>query len=266
MAALSSFARAASHGMGRVVARRIGNRTVLAEARASSPLRFVAPTFGASAAALCLVTFGGGLVDGDRLDVELVVEKDATLVVFTQSSTKVFVGASSQSVKAHVEGTLVFLPDPVAAFAGAHYTQRIDVDLAGEGSLVLCDGFTSGRAAYGDRWAMRGLDLRTTVTRERRILLRDALRLERAIPRRLDRFEAFTSLVALGPRAKPVVDDIAAPSTVEHDVIVASGPVEGGGAIARIAATSPERALETLRSRIRNLPEIEAVDPWVARH
>jgi urease accessory protein len=254
-------------GSGRVVARQVGGATVLAEARATSPLRFVAPTYPqTSAAALCLVSFGGGLVDGDAIDVEVTVEAGATLVVFTQSSTKVFRGSSSQSLSAKVEGTLVFLPDPVAAFAGARYTQRIDVDLVGEGSCVVCDGMTSGRAAYGERWAMETLDLRLTITREGRTLLRDALRLEDGIASRLDRFDAMASLVAIGPRTTPVARAIAEPGEVGRDLVIASSALDAGGAIARIAATSPARALEALRHRIRNLPDIEAVDPWVARH
>ncbi|MBX3264499.1 MAG: urease accessory protein UreD, partial [Labilithrix sp.] len=199
-------------GRGTLVARRSGGRTVLATARAESPLRFVRPTFpGTSSAAACLVTFGGGLVDGDEVDVDLEVEAGATLVVFTQSSTKVFRGSSRQSLRARVEGTLVFLPDPVAAFADARYTQRLDVALAGDGACVLLDGFTSGRAAFGERWAMSGLDLRTRVTHDGRPVVSDALRFDAAdgpVAERAGRFDAFATLVAVGRGAAPVASAI----------------------------------------------------------
>jgi len=82
---------------------------------ASSPLRFLRPTFpGTRAACVCIVTFGAGLIDGDAIDLDLVVEPGATLVVFGQSSTKVFRGASRQAIRAGVHGTLVLLPDPVS--------------------------------------------------------------------------------------------------------------------------------------------------------
>src|SRR6185295_14627678 len=123
--------------------------------------------------------FGGGLVDGDAIALDVSVGKGAVVVLFTQSSTKAFRGASAQTIRAEVEGTFVLLPDPVAAFAGARYRQRVDVALRGAGACVLLDGFTSGRAAYGDRWAMDALDLRTTVTREGKTILRDALFLDR---------------------------------------------------------------------------------------
>src|SRR5690606_34777825 len=123
-------------------------RTALAVSHASSPLRFLRPTFpGASCAAVCLVTFGAGLVDGDTISLDVVVEPGATLVLFTQASTKVFRGRARQSLRARVEdgGTLVALPDPVAPFAGADYEQRVEVELAGaDARCVVLDGVTSG--------------------------------------------------------------------------------------------------------------------------
>lgn len=116
---------------GRLVARATRGRTGLAEARASSPLRYVVPTFPGQRAgcSVCLVTFGGGLVDGDRVEVDVVVEAGATLVLFTQASTKVFRGSSSQIVRARVDGTLVVLLDPVACFRGARFDGLTDVEI-----------------------------------------------------------------------------------------------------------------------------------------
>jgi len=223
------------------------------------------------------VTFGGGLVGGDEVELDIDVEPSATLVVFTQSSTKVFRGSSCQILRANVEGTLVVLPDPVSAFAGARYTQRIDIALAPNGACVVLDGFTSGRAAFGDRWAMTALDFRTTVAHGGRTVLCDALRLDCAdgsIADRTGRFDAFATVVAVGHKAHPVVnaivgEPIAPPS---NDLVVAASPLPRAealgvpGAIARIAASSPAGALAEARSRLRNLADIDAVAPFVSRY
>ncbi len=265
-------------GRGALVARSVQGRTILATARAESPLKFVRPTFpGTSCAAVCLVTFGGGLVGGDAVDLDVEVESGATLVVFTQSSTKVFRGSSRQVLRAKVEGTLVMLPDPVSAFAGARYTQRIDVTLGQDGACVVLDGFTSGRAAFGDRWAMTALDFRTTIARGGQTVLCDALRLDSAdgaIADRAGRFEAFATLVSVGRKAQPVTDaiirdPIAPPS---NELVVAASPLPRAeslgvpGAIVRIAASSPAEALAAARSRLRSLPDIDAVDPFGSRY
>ena len=268
-------ARAAhGHGVGRVHARREGDRTVLTQVHATSPLRFVRPTFpGTRSATLCLVTFGGGLVDGDVIEVDLRVDAGATLVVFTQATTKAFRGASRQELRAEVHGTLVLLPDPVACFRGARYRQRVDITLHGEGSAVTLDGFTSGRAAFGERWAFDAIDLATTIrdgARGDRIVVRDALRLDGAdapIAPRLDAFEAIATVLAVGPRAEPVARSILAPALATADLAAAPSPLaSGAGAIVRIAATSPSRALDEARARLRNLPDIDVVDPFASRH
>ena len=266
-------ARGHGHGFGSVIARYEAGRTVLGKVHATSPLRFVRPTFpGSRAEAVCLLTFGGGLVDGDAIDVDLHVEAGATLVVFTQATTKAFRGSSRQTIRAEVHGTLVLLPDPVACFAGSRYRQRVDITLHGDGSAVTLDGFTSGRAAFGDRWAFHDLDLATTVRDDGgAVLVRDAVRLDRddgSIASRLDRFEAFATVLAIGPRVAPVASSILADSIVSEPVVAAPSPlpsVRHPGAIVRIAATSPARALEQARVRLRNLSDIDVVDPFASR-
>jgi urease accessory protein len=247
-----------------VVARRIGDATVISEARATSPLRLVSPRFPRTrSASVCFVTFGGGLVDGDAIDVSLSVEEGATLVAFTQASTKVFRGAARQTLEADVRGTLVFVPHAVACFAGARYTQRIDVALAGEGSCVILDAFTSGRPAYGERWAMESLDLRTTIRRDGRTLVRDALVLDEDIAARLAPYDALGTLLAVGPRVGAMAEGILAPALVSPAVVTAPGRLAGGdGAICRIAARTPAALFVEARRRLRNLPDIDAVDPF----
>lgn len=269
--AASSRGQGHGHGHGTVVARRERDRTVLERVHATSPLRFLRPTFpGTRAATVCLVTFGGGLVDGDAIDLDLRVGEGATLVVFTQATTKAFRGASTQRIRAEVHGTLVFLPDPVACFRGARFTQRVDITLHGEGSAVTLDGFTSGRAAFGDRWAFDALDLATTVRRDERIAVRDALRLDAAdgpIATRMDRFEAFATVLAVGPRVASIASSILSGSVLTNELAAAPSALScGAGAIARIAGTSPAHALDEARRRLRNLPDIDVVDPFISRH
>jgi urease accessory protein len=199
--------------------------------------------------------------------------------VFTQATTKAFRGSSRQNIRAEVHGTLVFLPDPVACFAGSRFRQRVDITLHGEGSAVTLDGFTSGRAAFGDRWAFDALDLATLVRRAgspqeaERILVRDALRLDASdgpIAARLERFEAFATVLAIGPRVAPVVASILGESVVSEALVAAASPLAPSplpcGAIVRIAATSPAGALEEARARLRNLTDIDVVDPFASRH
>lgn len=260
-------------GRGLLVATRSGARSAstLSHAFATSPLRFVRPTFpGSSAAAVCLVTFGGGLVDGDSVDLDVTVEPGAALLVFTQATTKVFRGRARQSLRAKVAGTLVLLPDPVACFRDAHYEQRVEIDLQGpNASCVVLDGFTSGRAAYGERWAFGSLDTRTVVRRDGRKILHEAFNLDArdgSIAERLDRFECFATLLAIGSGASPVRAGILSRAR-GRDLVAAPSPlpVSSDGAVVRIAGMNPLGVIDEVQRRLRNLPEMDVVDPFTAR-
>ncbi len=190
-----------------VIARRIGGRTVLSEARAASPLRLVSPSFPATtSASVCLVTFGGGLLDGDAIDLSLSVEEGATLVAFTQASTKVFRGAARQTLTADVRGTLVFVPHAVSCFAGARWPHAADRRAALRRRLVRRARRVPPPVArlYGDRWAMESLDLRTRISRDGRTLVRDALVLDGDIAARVAPYDAVGTLCAVGPRVGSV--------------------------------------------------------------
>ena len=105
---------------------------------------------------------------------------------------------------------------------------------------------------------------------DRRVLVRDALHLDRRdglIAPRTGRFEAFATLLSVGPRAQSVTRGLLDPSVVTHEVVAAPSPLPGGlGAIVRIAGTSPELTLGEARRRLRNLHDIDVVDPFASRH
>lgn len=275
-------------GRGRLVAEAVDGRTELREAHATAPVRWIRTTAGtaaggvADAAVVCWVTLGAGLVDGDVADLTLEVGPGATLVVFTQASTKVFRGASRQTLEARVEGCLVLVPDPVAPFAGARFEQTVDVELVGAGGVVVLDGFTAGRPASGERWAFDRLALRTRLTRDGVLLANDATLLEpggatgaEAEPAELDplgprfeRFEAFLTVLAAGRAAEPFAQaarGLGAPPP-SASLVSTVAPLPGGtGLVARIAADRADRALADARRYFGNLEDIGAVDPFRTR-
>lgn len=248
--------------MNQIVATPGPRGTTLAVARATSPVRLVRPTFpGSRAAAVCMVTLGAGLVDGDAIELDLEVEAGAVLVAFTQASTKVFKGASSQTIRAKVAGTLVLLPDPVSCFAGSRFRQRVEVDLTtDDAKCVLMDGFTSGRPAFGERWAFSSLETRTIVRRRDHVIIDDAIVLTEDV---MGRFEAFSTLLSVGA----LTADLLAPAVATEDLVAAPSKLsrDADAALVRIAATSPSLVIAEARGRLRNLPDIDAVDPFAAR-
>jgi urease accessory protein len=210
-AALPSVEATASHsgrsgpdsaGTARLEFRRraSGGKTVLGTAFAASPLRLLTPANHGDAAWVFLASLGGGLLDGDRIDLDVEVGDGASALLGTQASTKVYRSppggaGSSQRLSARVGAgaLLAFVPDPVVCFADARYEQTLEISLAPSASLWLADGYSCGRSARGERWAFSRYASRTTVFRGGARSIVDATRLEAGVGPglgRLDRQDA----------------------------------------------------------------------------
>ena len=245
--------------------------TVVRAARANSPLKLLLPRNHGRGVWAYLASFGGGLVDGDSLHVEVDVGEHATGMLSTQSATKVYRSPSGcrQALHARVseDGLLVLLPDPVACFTGARYEQETHVTLAPRASLVMLEALTCGRAARGERWAFEHYQSRTLVQRAGVPLLLEAVRLtpeEGALPPRMGRFEALALLAVFGPQVEPLREALLrapAPLRRRASVIETASPLGEDGAFLRVAAASIEEAMSAVRARLQALPGLLGDDP-----
>ncbi|KAL4993306.1 UreD urease accessory protein-domain-containing protein [Aspergillus recurvatus] len=120
---------------------------------------------------LYLLTYGGGLLPGDQIDVSITLEPRTRLVVTTpQGSTKIFKTETSPGrtlsdqsrqtldVSIGQDAALCYLPDPSVPFKDSRYEQiqTFTVDNTTKGSsrssLCVLDWVTQGRASRGENW------------------------------------------------------------------------------------------------------------------
>jgi urease accessory protein len=245
-------------------------------ARATSPLKLLAPRNHGHAAWVVVASFGGGLVDGDALKLEVDVGAGAAGLLGTQASTKVYrcpTGACRQDTRASVAdgALLVMIPDPVACYAAARYEQTVLVDAAPTASLVLVDAFTAGRSARGERWDFHRYASRTSIDRGGAPLLRDAIVLDPAhgaLRARMGRFDAFATVVLVGPHAAPLVEGALRepPAPVRRAPLLwAVSPLGQDGAVVRIAGSSIEDVALAVRGRLSALGAMLGDDPFRRR-
>ncbi|KAG9438972.1 hypothetical protein H6P81_019137 [Aristolochia fimbriata] len=126
------------------------------------PLKFIVPTkvgpSSTDAVWIYSISYGGGIVSGDRVSCGINVGEGGTVVLTTQASTKVYksVGAkcSEQYLEARIgkNALLVVIPDPVTCFATARYCQKQVFRSFSDSNLVLVDWLTSGRYESGEQW------------------------------------------------------------------------------------------------------------------
>lgn len=238
---------------------RVEGRDRVVASRAHSPLRLLTTPGEKRAPWIFATTFGGGLVNGDRIALEIRVDEDAQTVLTTQASTKIYRSprGTENVLHARVAERAMFasIPDATVCFEGARFTQRIEVDLAADASAAIVDVLHAGRVSRGERWAMDHYRS-TIVVRRSGVLINDATLLDRAhgsIAARMGRFDVLGTVVLVGPRLAAARERIVAETTApkRDDELVIAASQREDLLLVRFAATRAEVATQCLRTLLR---------------
>jgi urease accessory protein len=264
----------AASGCGALAVRRIRGRSVVVRAYAASPLKLLTPINHGHAAWAFTSSHGGGLVDGDRIALDVDVGDGAAAYLSTQAATKVYRSPhGTQAVlRARVghDGVLVVAPDPVVCFAGSRYRQDQEFALDDPAAFVLVDWLSSGRRAYGERWAFDEYASRIVVRLNEALVVHDAMALRTSdgdVAPRLGRFDVLALAViiggAIGDTARTLVSSVsAAPIERQAAQLVAARPLGEHGCVVRIAGPSVEPVARALREMLDFVPALLGDDPW----
>lgn len=207
-------------GTGHVYLARHGLQTVSFQ----YPLKLIAPDRHISSkeqhvTVVFLLTYGGGLVGGDKINLKIELEDNTLLSLLTQGSTKIFKSPNKQVVSGQVldvkigaGAALCYLPDPNQPFAESVYEQKqtFYVDKSGKSSLLMLDWVSEGRRARGESWTLWGWKGRNEVrafdeSSRGKLLLRDALSLSdgdvagAGLLQKTDTLGIFGTLIIYGP-------------------------------------------------------------------
>lgn len=247
---------------------RIAPGGVITRRIARSPLALLAPKNHGCAAWVIVGSLGGGLLAGDRFELELEVEAGASAYLGTQASTKIYPGglaAQALHAKVGAEGLLIALPDPVVCFAGARYAQEARVQLGPSASLVWLESLSAGRVAHGERWAFERYASRLVVERHDAPPLHDAQVLDSnhgPLRARLGRFEALATLIAVGPLVAAIRAAWLAPLPFGRSLRLAVSPLGSDGVLLRLAAASVQELLAGVRELARPIVDLLGDDPF----
>ncbi|KAJ3565464.1 hypothetical protein NP233_g7612 [Leucocoprinus birnbaumii] len=170
--------RKVGFGGGRITVGVHGTKATFEELFAAYPLKLLSPrAYERAVAIVYLLSYGGGLVAGDRVELDVELKDGCKLLVLSQGSTKVFKTRPGQrlaSIKnfiekattssddslttqrirytVHPKSCLFLLPDPVTCFRSASYDQIQTFHIAPDASVVILDWLTSGRKALDEEW------------------------------------------------------------------------------------------------------------------
>jgi urease accessory protein len=169
----------------------------------SGSLRVRFPSPEGEGLSAVFVNTAGGVAGGDRFDIDIAAGEAARLTLTTAAAEKIYraTGPAAQlniALKAEAGAHLSWLPQETIVFDRARMSRRIDIDLAEDASLLLCEIVVFGRSAMGetmrygefvDRWRMR---------RGGRLAFAETIRLEGNIGEKLALSAVAKGGVAIG--------------------------------------------------------------------
>jgi len=183
---------------------REGTRDRLADLYMRDPLRVLFPnTPAGEPLSAVLATTSGGLVGGDRLEIEVRVGAGAQLQLVGQAAEKIYRSAGVDTrvelkLEAGPGALLELMPQGTILYDGARLDRRVGVDAAADAQVLTGEIVAFGRRAMGERFARGLLRDRWFVRRAGRLVWADALVLEGDVAVALASPAGFAGAAACG--------------------------------------------------------------------
>lgn len=160
--------------------------TALVDSFFRPPLQVMQPIKdGTGCLMVYLLSPSGGVVQGDRYQIEIIAEADTHALFTTQAATKIYRmphDCASQEIRieVHPGAVLEFIPDAAILFGGANFHQHIQVTLHPNAAFMMQDIVMPGRLARGEVMQFDTYASRITVRDSQGLLLYEPTRLQPA--------------------------------------------------------------------------------------
>jgi urease accessory protein len=218
---------------GKIRVAKFGEETRFEHLAYSYPLKLISPRIRCADAAIAyMLGYGGGLVDGDSVAIDADVGDNASLVLLSQGSTKVFkvgnnfehtsLGASQQLHCRLAQNSSLFLaPEPVTCFRGACFNQSQTFHLTNSSNAVILDWFTCGRLFRGEQWQFQKYSSINNIFIDGEHVIKDSVLLQNdattvTLEKRQSGYSCYATVFLYGRRLIPLVRKLAGSSQREQ--------------------------------------------------
>lgn len=233
-------------GVARLYAEKSAGQTAAIDIEEAGPLRLRFPRIMASdALETVLVNTGGGVVGGDRMQIEVKTGEGAKVAFTSQAAEKIYrstgpVASIEVKLKAGAKSSLHWVPQETILFDRAKAARTIEADMDASATLTICEAVIFGRAAMGESVQSGTLRDKWRIRRGGKLIFADALTLDGNIGEALKRpaigkgGNAVATMVQIAPDAETRLDAVRA--SFEDQEIEAGVSAFDGILIARIVA------------------------------
>jgi len=179
---------ACEKGLALVELTRVNGKTAISKLRTRAPLlvqKALYPDMSLPGMAhVYLMSSAGGILQGDRMEIEIVAGNNTSSRFKTQAATKIYKmvwGYATQKVviSAHAASYLEFLPYQIIPYKSSRFCQQVEIRLEQNATVVYSETVSAGRIASGENFDFDICFLKmTTRNSEGNVLFADAAKLE----------------------------------------------------------------------------------------
>ena len=152
---------AGDKGLAQIGLARVGGKTAISRLRTRAPLLVQKALYPDSSlpdmAHVYLMSSAGGILQGDRMEIDIVAGNNTSSHITTQAATKIYKmdkGYAAQTVviSARAGSYLEFLPYQIIPFKSSRFFQQVDVQLEQSSTVLYSETVSSGRTASGENF------------------------------------------------------------------------------------------------------------------
>ncbi len=183
---------AANRATGRIALRvaLLAGKTRRGRVYEDGSLRVRFPNTSEAALEAIIVNTAGGMTGGDCFSVDVSLADGAAMMIGTAAAEKIYRSSGADTeITAQFEigagASLAWLPQETILFDQARLKRRIDIDLAANASLLLCEAVVFGRSAMGETVEQGALTDRWRLRCGGKLIFAETARLDGAVARQL---------------------------------------------------------------------------------
>ncbi len=183
------------------------------------PIKFINPKAIKGCCQVFISNYGGGMVAGDDVQIDINCLPATKLFLGTQSHTKIYKCEQKQicsqkiTGSVHADAMVVFLPDPLLPFAKSRFRQNQEWQVDGSGNLLLLDWIYAGRLSRNEVFAYSELFSELKIWRGNRLLILEKLASKPSLdnPFFAGRFGSYTlsvNIYAVGSKVNDLLQKV----------------------------------------------------------
>ncbi len=196
----------------RIVIEQTGGISRLTSARSLSPLKILNPKTHSTACHVMLSSYGGGLLQGDTVELDVYGRLGSRLFLGSQAHGHIYGSpdgrTSSWLLNATLEDALaVVYLDPLIPHAKSRYHQRQSWRLMGASNLVLIEWFSAGRVKTGEVFAFESVKTDLELSKDGELLMIERMFIDPQkttceSPVYFDHYRQWMNIYLIGGQAK----------------------------------------------------------------